>query len=213
MRRAIALSVFLIIIQFLIGLYLFPTMPDRIAIHWNINGEADGYGSKLVGLFLIPAIEILLIPLFLILPRIDPKASLEKMIESYEWFILVFTFYMFYVFGLSTAWNLGYRFDFLRLLVPMLGILFYCIGNILGDVEMNWFLGIRTPWTLSSQEVWEETHRVGGRLFKISGLLAFGGVFFSGWLSLGLALLPILFSVLYIILYSYLKFKQVSNNA
>jgi uncharacterized membrane protein len=119
---------------------------------------------------------------------------------------------MFYVFGLSIAWNLGYRFDFIRLLVPMLGILFFGIGNILGDVEMNWFLGIRTPWTLSSQTVWDETHRVGGRLFKISGLLAFGGVFFSGWLSLGLAVLPILFSGLYVILYSYRKYKQISNN-
>ena len=212
MRRAITLSVFLIIIQFLIGIYLFPMMPDRIAIHWNINGEADGYGSKFVGLFLIPAIELLLIPIFLVLPRIDPKASLKKMSESYEWFILVFTFYMFYVFGLSTAWNLGYRFDFLRLLVPMLGGLFFGIGNILGEVEMNWFLGIRTPWTMSNQTVWKETHRVGGRLFKISGLLAFGGLFFSGWLSLGLALLPILFSGLYVTLYSYLKYKQISNN-
>jgi uncharacterized membrane protein len=187
-------------------------MPERFAIHWNINGEADGYGSKLVGLFLIPAVELLLIPIFLVLPRIDPKASKEKMMESYEWFILVFTLYMFYVFGLSTAWNLGYRFDFMRLLVPMLGVLFYGIGYILGDVEMNWFLGIRTPWTLSNKDVWEATHRVGARLFKVSGLLAFGGMFFSGWLSLGLALVPIFFSGLYVILYSYLKFKQISKN-
>jgi len=211
MRRAVTLSVILIIIQFVIGIYLFPLMPERIAIHWNINGEADGYGPRLVGLFLIPAIELVLIPIFLMLPRIDPKASPERMIESYEWFILLFTFYMFYVFGLSIAWNLGYRFDFLRLLVPMLGILFYGIGNILGKVEMNWFLGIRTPWTMSSREVWEDTHRVGGRLFKTSGLLAVGGVFFGGWLSLGLALLPIMFSGFYVIIYSYMKYKQLVN--
>jgi len=213
MRRAITLSVFLIIIQFVIGIYFYPEMPERISIHWNIKGEEDGYGSKLVGLFLIPAIELLLIPFFLVLPKIDPKASLEKMIKSYEWFILVFTFYMFYVFGLSIAWNLGYRFDFIRLLVPMLGILFFGIGNIIGDVEMNWFLGIRTPWTLSSEEVWNKTHRVGGRLFKISGLLAFCGVFFSGWVSLGLAMVPVLSSGIIVIIYSYLKYKQISNNA
>jgi uncharacterized membrane protein len=212
MRKQVTLSVFLIIIQFVIGIYLFPSMPERIAIHWNINGEADGYSSKLVGLFLIPVIELILIPIFLILPRIDPKASPEKMIGSYEWFVLLFSFYMFYVFGLSVAWNLGYKFDFLRFLVPMLGILFYSIGNILGNVEMNWFLGIRTPWTLSSQEVWEDTHRVGGRLFKVSGLLAISGVFFSGWLSLGLALFPIMFSGFYVILYSYMKYKQFSNH-
>jgi uncharacterized membrane protein len=202
----------MILLQFVIGIYLFPTMPEQVAIHWNINGEADGYSSKLVGLFLIPSIELLLIPLFLVLPRIDPKASLEKMRESYEGFILMFTFYMFYVFGLSIAWNLGYRFDFIRLLVPMLGVLFYGIGNILGDVEMNWFIGIRTPWTMSNQTVWEETHRVGGRLFKISGLVAFSGVFFNGWMSLGMVLLPIMVSGIYVILYSYLKYNQISSN-
>lgn len=211
MRKAIALSILLIIIQFIIGFYLYPKIPDRIAIHWNINGEADGYGSKTMGLFLIPAIELVLIPIFIILPRIDPRASLEKIIESYEWFILLFTFYMFYVFGLSTAWNLGYRFDLLRLLVPVLGILFYGLGVILGDVEMNWFLGIRTPWTLSSEEVWRETHRVGGMLFKVCGLLAFGGLFFSGWLSLGLVMVPVLVSGIYVIIYSYLKYKQISK--
>jgi uncharacterized membrane protein len=213
MRRAIGISIILVLIQFTVGIYLFPKMPERIAIHWNINGEADGYGSKFVGLFLIPAIELLLIPLFLVLPRIDPKASHMKMISKYEWFILVFTIYMFYVFGLSIAWNLGYRFDFMRLLAPSLGVLFFGIGDILGDVEMNWFLGIKTPWTMSNQRVWEETHRVGGRLFKISGLLAFGGVFFRGWWSLGLALLPIMFSGIYVIIYSYLKYKQIPNNA
>lgn len=186
-------------------------MPDQIAIHWNISGEADGYGSKLVGLFLIPAIELLIIPLFLVLPRIDPKTPKEKMIKSYDWFIVVFTLYMFYVFGLSTAWNLGYRFDFMRLLVPMLGTLFIGIGYILGDIEMNWFMGIRTPWTMSNRIVWEETHRVGGRLFKISGLLAFGGVFFSGWVSLVLAVFPVMFSGVYVVLFSYLKYRQLEK--
>jgi uncharacterized membrane protein len=211
MRRAVILSIFLIILQFSIGIYLFPLMPERIAIHWNIKGEADGYGSRIVGLFLIPSIELFLLPIFLILPRIDPKASIEKMIESYEWFILLFSSYMFYVFGLSVAWNLGYRFNFLRFLVPMFGILFYGIGDILGNVEMNWFLGIRTPWTLSSQTVWEDTHRVGSWLFEICGLVAVCGVFFSGWVSLSFAILPILFSGLYVIIYSYLIYKQVSN--
>ncbi|MBD3206245.1 DUF1648 domain-containing protein [Candidatus Bathyarchaeota archaeon] len=210
MRRAIALSILLIIIQFLIGIILYPRMPDRIAIHWNIKGEADGYGSKTLGLFLIPVIEVVLIPFFIVLPRIDPKASKEKMMESYEWFILLFTFYMSYVFGLSTAWNLGYRFDLLRLLIPMLGVLFYGLGCILGEVEINWFLGIRTPWTLSSEEVWRETHCVGGLLFRVSGLLAIAGVFFSGWLSLGLAMVPVLVSGIYVIIYSYLKYKQIT---
>ena len=102
---------------------------------------------------MIPVIEMILLPLFLILPRIDPKDSSGKLVETYEWFILVFTWYMFYVFGLSIAWNFGYRFDFIRLLIPMLGVLFYAIGVLMSRVEMNWFIGIRNLWTLSSRDI------------------------------------------------------------
>jgi uncharacterized membrane protein len=73
---------------------------------------------------------------------------------------------------------------------------------------MNWFMGIRTPWTLSSQQVWDETHRLGGKLFKISGALTFLGVFFNGWIALLLAILPVLLSGVYVIIYSYILFKK-----
>jgi uncharacterized membrane protein len=209
MRKAVIISIILIVFQFIAAFLLYPSMPDRIAIHWNVHGEADGYGSKLVGLFLIPLIEAFLIPVFLILPRIDPKADPDKLMGAYSWFILIFTFYMMYVYGLSIAWNLGYKYDFLRLLAPMLGILFIGIGEIIGKVEMNWFMGIRTPWTLSSQEVWENTHRLGGRLFKISGVLAFLGILFSGWISLLFVILPVMASSL--ILYSYLQFRKIKK--
>lgn len=212
MRKTITISIILIVIQFIVACYLYPMIPEKIAIHWNINGEADGYSSRLVGLFIIPTIEIVLLPLFLILPRIDPKASSEKLTQVYDWFILVFTFYMFYVFGLSIAWNLGYRFDFLRFLIPVLGILFYGLGDIMSRVEMNWFLGIRTPWTMSNKEVWDDTHQIGSRLFKASGLIALIGVFFSGWLTLGFAILPIMLSGFYVIVYSYIRYKELTKN-
>jgi len=208
MRKAVSIAFIIVLIQFIVAVYLYPSMPEVIAIHWNVHGEADGYGSKLVGLFLIPVIELVLIPLFLVLPRIDPKTSPDSLMGAYEWFIMIFTLYMAYVFSLSVAWNLGYRFDLLRLLVPMLGMMFIGIGEILGKVEMNWFMGIRTPWTLSSQQVWDETHRLGGKLFKISGALAFLGVFFSGWIALLLAIAPVLLSGVYVTIYSYISYKK-----
>ena len=208
MRKAVSIAFIIVLIQFIVAVYLYPSMPEVIAIHWNVHGEADGYGSKLVGLFLIPVIELVLIPLFLVLPRIDPKASPDRLMGAYEWFIMIFTLYMAYVFSLSVAWNLGYRFDLLRLLVPMLGMMFIGIGEILGKVEMNWFMGIRTPWTLSSQQVWDETHRLGGKLFKISGALAFLGVFFNGWIALLLAIAPVLLSGVYVTIYSYISYKK-----
>jgi uncharacterized membrane protein len=183
-------------------------MPERMAIHWNLRGDADGYGSRIVGLFLIPAIEAVLFPVFLVLPRIDPKGSSGKLVENFEWFTLVFIGYMFYVYGLTILWNFGYRFDFMRFLVPVLGVLFYSIGILMSRVEMNWFLGIRTPWTLSSQEVWDETHRVGSRLFKMCGVVSLFGFFFGGWGSLILIIAPILISGIYLFYYSYRLYIQ-----
>lgn len=203
MRKAVIISVILILFQFILGIYLFPLMSERMAIHWNLQGKADGYGTKFLGLFLIPSIEAILLPIFFVLPRIDPKGSSGKLVENYEWFTLVFIGYMFYVYGLTILWNLGYRFDFMRLLVPVLGALFYGIGVLIGKVEMNWFLGIRTPWTLSSKEVWDETHKVGSHLFKISGIVSLFGFLFGGWISLTLAVAPILLSGLYLFYFSY----------
>ena len=85
-----------------------------MAIHWNMHGEADGYGSRIIGLFLVPSIELVLLPVFLILPKIDPIGDLDKSNVIYGWFILGFVGFMIYIFGLTVGWNLGYRFDFIR---------------------------------------------------------------------------------------------------
>ena len=68
---------------------------------------------------------------------------------------------MAYVYGLSVGYNLGWRFNFLRLLAPALGVLFYGIGVLMGKARLSWFAGIRTPWTLSNEEVWDRTHEMG----------------------------------------------------
>jgi uncharacterized membrane protein len=211
MRRTVIISTLLIIAQFLVALYLFPIMPARMAIHWNLHGDADGYGSRIMGLFIFPAIETVLLPIFLVLPKIDPTGDFDKSNVIYGWFILGFVGFMGYMFGLTVGWNLGYRFDFMRVLVPALGALFYGLGILMSRVGMNWFIGIRTPWTLSSKEVWDDTHRLGGRLFKVSGLLAFSGILFGGWLSLALALIPITLSGMYVVYYSYQKYTQIKN--
>jgi uncharacterized membrane protein len=211
MRRSVLLAFVLVLLQFAAAAYLYPHMPDQIATHWNLAGEADGYGSKSMGLFLIPVLELVLVPVFLALPRIDPKADREKIMGTYSWFILAFTGYMTYFYGITLAWNLGYHNNFLRLVVPVLGMLFYGLGMLIQNVEMNWFLGIRTPWTLSSEEVWRDTHKLGGKLFKICGVLALGGLFFSGWVALFLVVLPMMLSGIYLMVYSYQRYMQVQR--
>ena len=94
-----------------------------------------------------------------------------------------------------------------RFIVPAIAILFFFIGILVENAKRNWFIGIRTPWTLSSAKVWDRTHKRGGRLFKIAAVIAFFGVFFPDY-SVWMVLIPILLVSVYTIVYSYLEFKK-----
>ncbi len=209
MRRAVVASVVLVVLQFAVGFYLYPRMPERMAIHWGLTGEADGYGSRFLGLFLIPLISVVFFPLLLALPRLDPLRGIERFRGGYDWFVFGFLAYMGYVQGLSLAWNLGWRFSFMRMLAPAMGGLFVGIGVLMRDVRQNWFVGIRTPWTLSSEEVWDRTHERGSRLFMVSGGLAALGAFTEGWLALALISVPVLFTGMYLVYYSYSEYRRL----
>jgi uncharacterized membrane protein len=116
---------------------------------------------------------------------------------------------MAYVQGLTVAWNLGWRFSFMRMLAPAMGGLFVGIGVVLRGARLNWFMGIRTPWTLSSEEVWDRTHEVGSRLFMVSGGLAALGALAEGWLSLALIIVPVMFTGIYTVYYSYSEYQRL----
>jgi len=209
MRRAVLASVMIIVAQFLVGIYLYPRMPGRVAIHWGLSGEADGYGSKFLGLFLIPIVSAVILPLFLVLPRIDPSRGIQRFRGGYDWFVLGFVAFMAYVHGITLAWNLGLRLDMMRMLAPALGAMFYGIGALMGRSRLNWFVGIRTPWTLSDERVWDATHELGGRLFKACGVLAVVGVLAEGWIALVLIMAPVLFAGVYLIYFSYSRYQKL----
>jgi uncharacterized membrane protein len=208
MRRSVLASVGLIALMFLVGVYLYPLMPERMAIHWGLSGEADGYGSRFMGLFFVPVITLIIFPFMLALPRLDPSGGIEGFRGGYDWFVFGFLGYMAYVYGLSLGYNLGWRFDFLRLMAPALGVLFYGIGVLMGRARLNWFVGIRTPWTLMSEEVWERTHEAGGRLFRLCGVLAFAGMLARGWLALLLTVAPALVAGVYLVYFSYSEYQK-----
>jgi len=212
MRRAVVASVALVLLQFAVGFYLYPQMPERVAIHWGLSGEADGYGSRFMGLFLIPIFSVLLLPFMLALPRLDPSRGIERFRGGYDWFVFGFLGYMAYVYGLSLAWNLGWRFSFMRMLAPAMGALFVGIGVLMRGAKLNWFMGIRTPWTLSSEEVWDRTHERGSRLFMVSGAFAALGALADGWLALALILVPVMFTGIYLIYYSYSEYQRLVVN-
>jgi len=104
-------------------------------------------------------------------------------------------------------WNLGIRIS-PNVIAPIgIGILFFYIGILCENAKRNWFIGIRTPWTLSSERVWEKTHKIGGKLFKIAGVIAFFGVFFQSY-ALFFILVPVISVAAYTIIYSYFEYQK-----
>lgn len=199
----------IIILSFIIGMWFYASMPDRMASHWNAQGQVDGYMSKFWGLFLMPIMCLFVYLLFLFLPRIDPlKENIEKFRKQFDWLIGLIILFLFYVYLLSIVWNTGREFNMTMAIIPAIGILFFLIGALIEKAKRNWFVGIRTPWTLSSDEVWEKTHKLGGKMFKISGIIALIGIMFPQFAFIFL-LVPVISAAVYTTIYSYFEYKKL----
>ena len=194
----------------LAGLLLWNRLPDQMASHWNANDQVNGYTTKFWGVFILPLITLGMFVLFLVIPAIDPlKANIVQFREAFNLFIVLMVAFMVYIYGLTLAWNLGYAsFKMSGAMLPALGLLFIFIGFMLRQAKRNFFIGIRTPWTLSSDRVWEETHRLGAVLFMISGALAFIGGLFGGTTAFWLMFIPIMGSTLFLLVYSYVLYQR-----
>jgi uncharacterized membrane protein len=192
----------LIGLSFAAGLVLWPEMPDPMPSHWNAAGEVDGYMSRAGGLFLLPVIALGVFLLFLAIPRIDPlRANIAQFIDAYNTTMVLLVGYLLYIYALTLLWALGYQVNMLTRMMPAMGLLFLAVGWMVGRAKRNYFVGIRTPWTLSSDAVWARTHQLGKWMFIGAGvvmLLASGlGVrgFWAGIAAvLAAAFVPILYS-------------------
>ena len=213
MKKITIAIILIIILSFVIAIYAYQTIDgDKVASHWNAKGEVNGYMSKFLGVFLFPLILIGLYLVFLVIPKIDPlKKNIEKFRKYYDIFILAIMLFMFYVFILTLLFNLGYSFNMKTMLMPTIGLLFFGIGMFMKKLKRNWFIGIRTPWTISNDEVWKKTHLLGAKLFKLLGIIIFLGIFFRKYL-LWFILVPVIISVVWLFAYSYLEYRKIVGN-
>ena len=125
MKKLMLISLIFVIILFLISIYFYPRMPEKIDSHWNAEGKADSQMGRFWGMFLIPVISLGLLLLFLVIPYIDPlKKNLEKFISYYYAFVLMMVLFFFYIHILTITWNLGYEFNLGVMLMPALAALF-----------------------------------------------------------------------------------------
>jgi uncharacterized membrane protein len=207
MRKWIPLLI--VIAAFLASALVYPRLPETMPTHWDMSGRPDGWSNRTWGALMLPVFLLALWALALILPKIDPRGSnyakfqgaFEAIIDSLMLFVLAL-----HVVVLRAS--LGDPVQMQRIMPIGVGVLLIVIGNLLPRARPNWFVGIRTPWTLSSDRVWEKTHRFGGRVFVAGGLLIIIAALF--WVGAAHVVLMAVISLCAaaVLIYSYLEWKR-----
>lgn len=212
-RQRFLIATGIVALSALMSILTAPDLPASMATHWNAAGQPDGTMSRSAALAFIPAISALMLLTFAVIPRIDPlRENITAFRGVYDWFVVVFTAFLAAIHGGIIAFNLGYEFDFTLLVVVLVAGLFVYVGILLRHAERNWFVGIRTPWTLSSDAVWERTHRLGGRLFVLTGLITLGGLF-VGEYAIYFLVIPALVTAVITVAYSYYLYERLDHGS
>ncbi len=209
-RTTLIVSLVLILIAVAFSAAVYNRLPERVASHWDANDQVNGTTTRFWGVALMPLISLAMLALFLVIPGIDPlKANIATFRSTFNAFIVAIIVFMLYLHVLTIVWNLGYHgFRMSTVLLPAMGLLFMLCGLLIARAKRNFFIGIRTPWTLSSDRVWMQTHRVGAVLFIACGVVAFFGVFAPGPTAFLLVIVPILAATLFLTVYSWWLYRQ-----
>ena len=205
------MKIILVVGMFIAVYMLYPYLPDPIPTHWNIKGEIDGWSPKSFGVFIIPAMALLFLILFPLVPKIDPRRErFQQFKKTWEIFQLIFILFMGYIFFVTNYVIFYPTVSMNMFMLAGIGILFIILGNYMGKLRQNYTVGIRVPWTIDNEEVWNRTHRLGGRCFVIGGLLLFFNAFFQYEILITF-ILSLIIVILLPIAYSYYLFKQLKK--
>ncbi|MBN2067594.1 MAG: SdpI family protein [Candidatus Diapherotrites archaeon] len=199
------------IVAVIVSFLVFPMLPDAVPVHWNASGSIDAYGPAWMGAFLFPAIIAFVLLLFAVTPKIAIfKENLKSFEKQYWALALVLQVFFLVFYGVTLMPNFGIEFSYNLLFITPLSFLFVAIGLLMPSFKRNFFVGIRTPWTLASDRVWAKTHRFGGRLFIVFGIATLFSVALPEWafaVVIGLALLMVAATFVY----SYLVYKKIGR--
>ncbi|MED1783414.1 SdpI family protein [Brevibacillus fortis] len=160
------LSMLFFFISVVLGVICYPSMPDQMVIHWGPNGEPNGFAPKLVGVSFIPVVM-----LFIFVAVRSQKQYYQKFQSSHDTILNTLMIVLLVIHGVIIAYGYGYMLNIGIFVTLILGILFVTIGNFMPRFRHNYLIGIRTPWTLASEEVWKNTHLLSSRVFFIGGIL------------------------------------------
>ncbi len=201
----------LVVLMFAAGFLLYHSMPERMPVHWNSEGKVDGYGSRFTGLLLIPIMTFVIYIAMSFVPYIAVyKKNIKAFYFFYFGFKLVFVLFMALLYMITLLPNFGIVINMNYLILPLIAVMIFFAGILMEKSKRNYFIGIRTPWTLSSDTVWEKTNRLGGRGFKIIAVLMIISML-AGKYAIIISVGALLLFVAYIYIYSYRVFTQEKN--
>lgn len=198
----------LIIVQFAAALYFYPSLPQSMPTHWNVYGNIDSYMSKQYATWMFPLIGLFMLIIFKIVPSFDPKKKKYQLFST-EWQILQTVFIAFFAYVQAITFYAAY-YPSLIIMRPMfigLGILYILLGNYLSKIRQNYFIGIKVPWTLESEDNWNKTHRFASWTFVIAGIIVLVEAFFI-WQAAPVVFGSLMLGSFLPVLYSYLLFKN-----
>lgn len=203
----------MVLLAVVVGVLAAPRLPEQVTTNWGPGGVPNGSASKSVLLVGGPALILGVVAMFEVIPRIDPlRDNIAGFSAAYDAAAVLVAGFLAYMHGVVIAWNLGYEFELGQALSPAIAVLFVGIGFLLERAERNWFVGVRTPWTLSSQIVWRRTHDRAATLFKLAGVVALGGLVVPEYF-VYLVAGPAVGIALFATVYSYVEYRKVGDGS
>ncbi len=214
MNRTITLILVLAMVLAAVGMNVlaYPKLPERVASHWGPGGQPDGWMDRGICVWVMPATAAGLSALFFAILLIDPlRKNIETFFGYYAGFVIILNLFLLAVHGWMLLWNTGVQIP-ANVFFPIgMACLIFYLGIVISHVKPNWFIGIRTPWTLSNAIVWQKTHKLGGILFRIAAIIMLVGAAFPKY-AIVFVLVPVLSVSAITVIYSLVIWKQIKTD-
>ncbi|HCC06573.1 MAG TPA: hypothetical protein DEP72_00200 [Clostridiales bacterium] len=208
-NKYISILIFLSIIG---NILVYPYLPDVIPVHWGINGEVNGHGEKWMS-FITALLPLGMYLLAYLAPFIDPKRENYKLhATAYSYITIAVVIFLIILHWLTVAVNFYDNIDVVFSMRVIFGLLFVVLGKYMRQLKFNYFAGIRTPWTLASEEVWNKTHDLGGYVFMILGIIMLATIFLSHEIGFAIMMIGVIVLTLGLFIYSYFEFARIRKN-
>jgi len=211
MKGINAAIIALVLVSVLASVVAYQFLPEKIVSHWNIYGNADSQMDKAFALSIMPIVAIFIAALYFLIPKLDPlRQNIKKFEFQYGLMFATIIAFMLYIHIITILWNLGFSLNISAAIIPGVALLLFVIGLLLKDSERNWFVGVRTPWTLSSDNVWKKTHLLASKTFMIAGVILLLSIFFPEYAFFAIIFVVLIAAIIPTI-YSYFEYAKEKN--